>query len=981
MPLCTLDSLAETRGKGLLLIGVTGMTSRYAGLLAWCVAGSLSARAAAPGWTAAGSAWVWPGATLEIQVEASGALRITRAGSEVAALAFFQWHDQWVYERLERGAPSTPPSLDAQGVLHLKGLWGTTPPAAPLAYELDLTPTATGVEIALTVRKTADLKLTSGLWAVLSVPRRAPETRLLYAEPVGHAQVGQTLAGSFQRLLLGVPGEPALAVVPDEVGAVRSRIADRSHALEITLQPADFAVTESVTVKLALQETAMPTPPPDPAGPQRQAQAQRGIGPLPAEVRLYDSIDLAVDMVGAWDNPYDPDDVRLDALVTTANGTTYEIPGFYTVPHRRLVSRGMEIMMPETRGQWRVRLSANDVGPLRCELRARDRSGAVTFTVPLVQVIAAPARGFVRPSRVDPRYLVFDNGAPYLPIGHNLPIYPTAGQLVDEAITKMANAGENWNRWWLSSSGLGLEWEPTLGRYRQAQAARLDVALQLARERDFVYMLCLDTHQDFREGGWAANPFNLANGGPCKTAGDWFTDPTARRHYRNRLRYTVARWAASPQVLCWEFGNEFEGWADTPQEALLAWHREMATYLRSIDPYRHPITTSFWSSTGPQIFWQIPEIDIVQTHCYTNNDANVAEQVREYCLLQWRNSSKPHLFGEFGIRSHDTTADKDPKGWALHNAFWSAVASGCDGIPMPWWHENYIDPLNLYGHFTAIRRFTDGLPFGTAVWRQVETETAYADPQQTRPVRAAVLTPAEGFRRPTVNAFALAPDGSVNAPGELLALLHGEGHKDLRNPPVFSVTFPAPGTFTVSVDRVSNSGHLLISVDDVLVLDRELPCGEGQGKSWEFRPQWQLWESVYDEEIRVPVAAGLHRIRVENTGKDWVRVRSYGFEGCRVIDRPNLLVAALASERTAILWIQNRDSDWFNHGKGTVAAVPDAVVILKGLTDGPIEVEWWETWEGTRQRLEKAEVRAGTVALRVPALGTDVAARLRWPEK
>jgi hypothetical protein len=957
------------------------MTWRHASFAACLAAGSLCRGAAAPGWTAAGNAWVWQGTSLAVRCEAPGILRVLRDGNLAASFSFFLWHDKWICEHLENGSLEATPTVDANGVLRLRGLWGTRPPAPPLAYTLALTPAADGVEIALEIRKTAALTLTSGIWAVLSVPRRADDTRLLFAEPVCHAQVGQTLAGSFQRLLLGTPGEPALALVPDGIGSVRSRVSDASHALEITLRPNDFALGDNVAINLALRETTMPVPPPDPAGPVRQPLALRGVGRTPAEVALYDPIDITVDLAGTWDNPFDPDDVRLDALVTTASGATYEMPGFFLVPHQRQVSRGMEIMMPASGGQWCVRLAATEVGPLRCELRARDRSGSVNLALPTIQVAASAARGFVRTSAADPRYLAFSNGSPYLPIGHNLPIYPTSGQLADEAIAKMAAAGENWNRWWLSASGIGLEWEPTLGRYRQAQAARLDFALQLAREHGFVYMLCLDTHQDFREGGWGANPFNLANGGPCKTPGDWFTDATARRHYRNRLRYTVARWAASPQVLCWEFGNEFEGWADTSQEALLAWHKEMAAYLRSIDPYRHPITTSFWSKTGPEVFWQIPEIDIVQTHCYTNNDANVAEQVREYCLHQWRTFQKPHIFGEFGIRSHDTTADKDPKGWALHNAFWSAVASGCDGLPMPWWHENYIDPLNLYGHFTAIRRFTDGLPFGTAAWRQIDTEVVYADPQPPLQVRAAVLTPAEGFRRQAVSEFTLAPDGSTNDPGELLALLHGEGHKDLRNPPTFTVTYPAAGAFTIAIDRVSNSGYLRVYVDDALALERDLPCGEGKGKSWEFRPQWNLWESVYNEDVSVTIPAGTHRIRLENTGKDWVRVKSYRFEGCRVIDRPNLLCAALASDGTAILWVQNRDSDWFNHGRDAVAAVPDATVTLKGLADGPVEVEWWETWEGTRQRQEKAAVRAGTLALRIPALRTDVAARLRWPAK
>jgi endo-1,4-beta-mannosidase len=77
-----------------------------------------------------------------------------------------------------------------------------------------------------------------------------------------------------------------------------------------------------------------------------------------------------------------------------------------------------------------------------------------------------------------------------------------------------------------------------------------------------------------------------------------------------------------------------EGWADSPDEIKLPWHKEMSDYLRSIDPFGHLITTSFWSKTGPEEYWQLENIDIVQTHCYTNDDSNVAEAVRRYCCTR-----------------------------------------------------------------------------------------------------------------------------------------------------------------------------------------------------------------------------------------------------------------------------------------------------------------------------------------------------------
>jgi len=56
--------------------------------------------------------------------------------------------------------------------------------------------------------------------------------------------------------------------------------------------------------------------------------------------------------------------------------------------------------------------------------------------------------------------------------------------------------------------------------------------------------------------------------------------------------------------------------------------------------------------------------------------------------------------------------------------------------------------------------------------------------------------------------------------------------------------------------------------------------------------------------------------------------------------------------------------------------VPAATLTLRGLRDGPRIVEWWETWKGTRQRTELAEVKAGRLTLPIPELGTDIALKI-----
>jgi hypothetical protein len=914
-----------------------------------------------------------------LNCDSRGHLVLRATGQQALVVGFFLWHDAWVYEAFQSGQVESA-DVSPAGVLKLKGQWGARKGSAPLRYVLTLTPETAQVAVRLEVEKTGELKLTDGIWASLRTALEKDDTRRVYLMPSGDAPVGKSIEGVFRQTFLGAEGGPSIFFGGEGLCPLRSRTGDNNHAFEVKFsKKKDFPVGEKLKVEMTFGFARMPKIL-RPVVNCKEALALSA--QAPDTVPLYGKCEISVTLAGTWNNPYDPDEIALDAEVTTASGRTYTQPGFFMVPQRHEQEGHEDIMLPSGQGQWKVRLAATEPGPLRVTLTARDRSGKSEFKLPHALAVVADkqAKGFVRVSKADAHYLAHDSGAGFVPIGHNVPIYQSSNDMsVKDILEKMAANGENWNRWWLSKSGLGLEWESRLGWYRQAQAAKLDALLDDAERLGLYYQLCMDTHQDFREDGWKSNPFNVTQGGPCKTAGEWFTNETARTLYRKRLRYTVARWGYSPHVLCWEFGNEFEGWADTKQESIIAWHREMAPVLAALDPYDHLISTSWWSKTGPEACWQLPEMAMVQTHSYANNDLNVALETHAYCLTQWAGFQKPHLFAEFGIRSHNFSAESDPTGRGIHNAAWAAVASGCCGMPMPWWHENYIEPKNLYFHFQAIRNFVTGLPFGTEAWRQVAVTApaAVTQPARTSQRDAVVLT-RSGFRKPAANVFAVSAEGVVSNADEVLSLLHGGGHRDLVNPPVFEVTYPSAGAFIMHVDKVSNSGLLKIFVDDQLALEKPLPCGEGQGKSSKYVAQWKLWESVYDTDITVPVKAGAHRIRVENHGKDWVAVTRYVFTGCRARERHEVVCYALAAPSAAVVWIQNGDSTWVNHAQhaNEIRPFPAAAYTLDGFTTGEYAVTWWETWKGTPQRRETVRALNGKLTLNPGPIVTDVAAQI-----
>lgn len=690
-------------------------------------------------------------------------------------------------------------------------------------------------------------------------------------------------------------------------------------------------------------------------------------------------IELDVDLKGTWDNPFDPDDVRLDATVTPANGRSYAIPGFFLVDYSTSIAAGAETLIPSGNGRWRVRIASDTPGSLHVRLVAKDRTGSVVADAPPILIASGANRGFIHASRVDPHGLQFDNGDGFVPIGHNYPFAHMTGQTAAETIRKMAANGENYNRFWMSNSveRLGLEIGPKIGWYNQQSAARLDNLVELAGQLNFYYMLCLGTFGDFRDDAWAHNPYNVLQGGPCATVSDWFTDPAARKFYKKRLRYIVARWGYSTNILCWELGNEWEGVKDASDDVKLSWHKEMAAYLADLDPYRHLISTS----SGGDAYWRIPQMTLVQTHEYADNDGNSGDIVHAIALDKWNRYDKPHLFGEFGVSADNVMSELDPDGWGIHNAVWAGLCSGVCGVPMNWWHESYIDPKNLYPRIAAVARFRDGLPFGSLRWEQIRVASVrFAQPDAPQIRTDIVLAPSYSFwtkqSRPVDRQFVVSPDGAVSNQEELPHLLHARSRPDLYNPATFAVTYPGPGVFSVGVGKVSREARIVITIDGAKMADKTLIAGKGLGLNSAFHKPDQ-WTTSYFERVSVNVPAGRHLIQVSNQGKDWALISSYLFGGCRVGGAPDLLVAGLRTRSgPAIVWLQNRQSDWFNHSRNAVVAAPPALAALAGFARGRYRIEWWDTWNGRPLRSETLFCDGKDLTLAPGAISSDIAAKI-----
>jgi hypothetical protein len=280
----------------------------------------------------------------------------------------------------------------------------------------------------------------------------------------------------------------------------------------------------------------------------------------------------------------------------------------------------------------------------------------------------------------------------------------------------------------MPSWAFGIDWEKP-DQYRLDRAWELDYVLQQCERRGIYVKLCLENFRSFEEG---PNPYDVRQGGPCRTVREFFTLPQAREQFKRRLRYIVARWSYSAAIMAWELWNEIncvEGYNGYVED-VLDWTRDMARYLRTLDPNKHLIVNSLGSSYCDDRLWAMPEMDFAQMHGYYGWSGTDETRDMAFFVSQWlqkiNHFGKPYLFAEFGIIREfpepRELCDRDREGVHLHNGQWAAAMAGACGGAMVWWWDSYVEPLNLYSRFASLARFAADVPWTTAKLAPVELE-------------------------------------------------------------------------------------------------------------------------------------------------------------------------------------------------------------------------------------------------------------------
>lgn len=418
------------------------------------------------------------------------------------------------------------------------------------------------------------------------------------------------------------------------------------------------------------------------------------VSPQPSSCQLYQRVDIDVELQGEWENPYRQEEARLDMVVTAPDGRNSVVPAFYVEGESGKTSHWAVRYTPQTKGQLTYFLrysqpSMESISP-SFKLDVKDGSG----------------HGFLHVA--DDWTLRFDDGTPFRGVGENICWESRANDdskffknLHEEherfsypaMLPKFAEHGGNFVRFWMCSWNFPIDrkddfnnsrYEACDGPINPSAVKHLDETVELCEKLGIKIMLCMGA-------------------GDARTNNDFFVSEEAKAAHRNRLRYIVARWGYSEAIAMWEFFNEIDNiqFRDNsnpiPAKNIVDWHAHMARYIKSIDAFKHIVTTSI-SHRDLDGLNSVADMDINQKHIYKNTSV-IPKTIENYR----KKFGKPYIIGEFGYEwdwSKNFDDFADGMDMDFRRGLWYGLFSPTPVTPMSWWWE-YFDNRNMLRFFRA----------------------------------------------------------------------------------------------------------------------------------------------------------------------------------------------------------------------------------------------------------------------------------------
>ncbi|MBM4164736.1 MAG: DUF5060 domain-containing protein, partial [Lentisphaerae bacterium] len=255
-----------------------------------------------------------------------------------------------------------------------------------------------------------------------------------------------------------------------------------------------------------------------PAGPCRINAIQA----VSASVGLYEKLELRIDLDADFCNPFDPEEIDLQATFTAPSGKKWKIWGFYNPSS--WAALWMVRFTPTETGTWHYVVTVNT---------PTDRAKSARAEC-VVTASAHPGFVGIAPNR---RYLMHSDHTPFYGVGlwynDNCELY-NQGAITEADLDNLKKRGANFISFFpttLETMGSGL------GRYDENRCGRMDQLFDWCERRDMKISWNLLFHSHVSRAVWVNpryrhNPYRLIS-----SAGDFFGSAEVWEYQQKLFRY------------------------------------------------------------------------------------------------------------------------------------------------------------------------------------------------------------------------------------------------------------------------------------------------------------------------------------------------------------------------------------------------------------------------------------------------------------
>lgn len=693
------------------------------------------------------------------------------------------------------------------------------------------------------------------------------------------------------------------------------------------------------------------------------------------KIGLYEKFEITFDLNGEWDNPFDPDQIKVDAHFVSPDGKQIIVPGFFYQEYRQNINNRLDKVGAPV---WKVRFTPTMTGEYKYQVIAINKGKEIASSEKVFTSISYNANhGFLRISKTNPLYFEFIDGTPFFGVAMDKSEGDNSG-----SNKRFALSGGNFNRLFLTNGKFNIEETNTprsgpdrgLGKMNLETSWNLDQELELNEKLGIYQMLTLTNQWTFNQR-WREHAYNKANGGMLDSKNEYFTNEDAMKYFERRLRYHVARWGYSTSVFSWDLWNEYSAMGADFKDAFI-WHQRMAHYLTAIDPFSHVIHTNDGAFNGRDEMNALPEMAIISTNTYAIKDISYLAEVWTKKMIE--KYKKPYVLTEYGMGHNPGPGGyggMDPERRMAHNGLWSPLMSGSAATGMAW-EWNWLDHKLFYTYINAVSKIVDAVPFSKRVWKPVDV-SSFEFYKSRPPYYSDVIF--EGwpgnFARPTgVNPdfFQINKNGRVEQQESLNAVLTGSmGQQRSNNASkvTFKAEFPVNGEFVVYVTELRNTDptpQLTVTLDDKEVLKKDLL----PAKTENYNPV------MYNQYYTIYVPKGLHQIRIENKGGGSF-VTAFELKNYLFKNGPDLEIRGLQTEDYILLWLKNPKFTVL-HELTNIETIPqpEGILELRNVQDGTWMAEWINTIDATYIKTELVKSSKQKIVLETPGIDQSVAVRL-----